>query len=450
MSLHISLIIAPLFLFSSNQLKLYNSVIEDVINGVREAFLDEGVDDQVLQELKQLWEMKLTQNKAVEPNPEPLDPAPPTLGQKSNSKSGGSKKSQAAAAKAAAAAAAAAVPPAAAAAAVDNAADVKGEMKSPLPISAPLRSAGLTASNGATLVQSQVAMSTVPVTLPVVPQNAAVSQTIAVAQQQLNRLQQQNAVNQVPIVKNQPVQPTPQPVPQAPQPTPQPSTAASGFAALAADPNRQVPIQITLPPQAGIPDALPRVLTIHVPASALIGNQLQQVLTGPVISATMNLPLPLACSLLQQHVNAALQGQAANAAAQLQSSSSNQNNGVATFGHQNQNTISQLDGALDTSEDDDDDDDDDDDIDDFDENDERDEDENDEDEGGAEEEPLNSGDDVSDDDPQDLFDTENVVVCQYDKITRTRNKWKFYLKDGIMNLNGKDFVFQRANGDAEW
>lgn len=42
------------------------------------------------------------------------------------------------------------------------------------------------------------------------------------------------------------------------------------------------------------------------------GNQLQQVLTGPVISATMNLPLPLACSLLQQHVNAALQGQAAN------------------------------------------------------------------------------------------------------------------------------------------
>lgn len=42
------------------------------------------------------------------------------------------------------------------------------------------------------------------------------------------------------------------------------------------------------------------------------GNQLQQVLTGPVISATMNLPLQLACSLLQQHVNAALQGQAAN------------------------------------------------------------------------------------------------------------------------------------------
>ena len=67
-----------------------------------------------------------------------------------------------------------------------------------------------------------------------------------------------------------------------------------------------------------------------------------------------------------------------------------------------------------------------------------------------------------------------MVVCQYDKITRARNKWKFHLKvlltqltliqcvlitsmkfkilpqDGIMNLNGKDYVFQRANGDAEW
>ena len=27
-----------------------------------------------------------------------------------------------------------------------------------------------------------------------------------------------------------------------------------------------------------------------------------------------------------------------------------------------------------------------------------------------------------------MFDTENVVVCQYEKITRSRNKWKFVLK----------------------
>lgn len=31
-------------------------------------------------------------------------------------------------------------------------------------------------------------------------------------------------------------------------------------------------------------------------------------------------------------------------------------------------------------------------------------------------EPLNSEDDVTDDDPTDLFETDNVVVCQYDKV----------------------------------
>lgn len=34
-------------------------------------------------------------------------------------------------------------------------------------------------------------------------------------------------------------------------------------------------------------------------------------------------------------------------------------------------------------------------------------------------EPLNSEDDVSDEEGQELFDTENVVVCQYDKVIST-------------------------------
>ena len=78
-----------------------------------------------------------------------------------------------------------------------------------------------------------------------------------------------------------------------------------------------------------------------------------------------------------------------------------------------------------------------------------------------------SEDDISDEDASDLFDTENVVVCQYDKITRcwwagemvkwcdgdvvnsytrARNKWKFHLKDGVMNLEGKDYTFQVGLG----
>ncbi|KAL1435007.1 hypothetical protein MTO96_001558 [Rhipicephalus appendiculatus] len=71
--------------------------------------------------------------------------------------------------------------------------------------------------------------------------------------------------------------------------------------------------------------------------------------------------------------------------------------------------------------------------------------------GNVEEvEPLNSDDDVSDEEATENFEIDNVVVCQYDKISRSRNRWKFHFKDGIMNLQGKDYVFQKAVGDAEW
>lgn len=92
-------------------------------------------------------------------------------------------------------------------------------------------------------------------------------------------------------------------------------------------------------------------------------------------------------------------------------------------------------------------------------------------EGKEDPNPLNSGDDVSEDEePTELFDTENVVVCQYDKvkfreketkrkrnidfdflqISRTKNKWRFTLKSGVMNIDGRDYVFNKATGDADW
>lgn len=61
------------------QLKLYHAVIEDVIAGVRDSFLDEGVDEQVLQEMKQLWTTKLMASKAVEANIEPAEVQPPPV-----------------------------------------------------------------------------------------------------------------------------------------------------------------------------------------------------------------------------------------------------------------------------------------------------------------------------------------------------------------------------------
>lgn len=75
-------------------------------------------------------------------------------------------------------------------------------------------------------------------------------------------------------------------------------------------------------------------------------------------------------------------------------------------------------------------------------------------EGKEDTDPLNSDDDLTEpgspDSNSDLFDTDNVIVCQYDKITRIKNRWKFHLKDGIMNINARDYLFSKANGDAEW
>ncbi|KAK2148154.1 hypothetical protein LSH36_512g02045 [Paralvinella palmiformis] len=120
-----------------------------------------------------------------------------------------------------------------------------------------------------------------------------------------------------------------------------------------------------------------------------------------------------------------------------------------TTEQQNVQRIVQLDGTHDSSSDDDDDEEEDGDKDDDDDDVDLNDDENEE--QGKEEDPLNSCDDVSsDEDPAQVFDTENVVVCQFDRVNRNKNKWKFSLKDGIMNLNGKDYVFQKATGDAEW
>lgn len=66
-------------------------MIDDVIAGVRDAFLDEGVDEQVLQEMKQVWTNKLMASKAVELSIEPLEPQPPPNTNVNFGKSNGTK-----------------------------------------------------------------------------------------------------------------------------------------------------------------------------------------------------------------------------------------------------------------------------------------------------------------------------------------------------------------------
>lgn len=452
-------------LSQTSVLKLYNTVIDDVIAGVRDAFLDEGVDEQVLQEMKQVWTAKLMASKAVETTPDPSDQPPSILANStksvSSSKSNGTKKAKAAAAAAAAAAA--------------NA-NANQENQN-----------GTTKSNSTASAVVPSAIKPEPIAEP--------QQSLPVPQQQ----QPQQQLQPPPLAQAQPS--LPQPAAVQPPPAQQPAPPAAVVAAL--DPNKMVAIQITLPALPNVPNSQPRVLTIQVPASALQENQLQQVLTGPIITSIMPLPPQIASSVLQQHVNSYLQNNTMNTiqihkqmdgaydmhmdttaeadyqvpmfalsevpdhhllhdgaiVSQTASAPSTSSCSAPAISRKKKmkkrrrvviEIRHQVDGAVDTTDeeasdisDDNIGDDDEDDLD-------KEDDEDLDGEGGAEEEPLNSEDDVTDEDASDLFDTDNVVVCQYDKITRSRNKWKFYLKDGIMNITGKDYVFQKSNGDAEW
>lgn len=76
-------------------------------------------------------------------------------------------------------------------------------------------------------------------------------------------------------------------------------------------------------------------------------------------------------------------------------------------------------------------------------------------ESGNEDEQINSDLDDSEEDElnsdEENEDQEgNIMLCLYDKVQRVKNKWKCTLKEGITNINGRDFVFQRASGESEW
>lgn len=36
------------------------------------------------------------------------------------------------------------------------------------------------------------------------------------------------------------------------------------------------------------------------------------------------------------------------------------------------------------------------------------------------------------------------------QVSHVKNKWKCLLRNGVMSLNGKDYVFSSATGDFSW
>ena len=36
------------------------------------------------------------------------------------------------------------------------------------------------------------------------------------------------------------------------------------------------------------------------------------------------------------------------------------------------------------------------------------------------------------------------------QVCRVKNRWKFLLKDGVMHINGHDYIFNKSTGEADW
>ncbi|KAF2969985.1 hypothetical protein GQX73_g3587 [Xylaria multiplex] len=76
-----------------------------------------------------------------------------------------------------------------------------------------------------------------------------------------------------------------------------------------------------------------------------------------------------------------------------------------------------------------------------------------EDDDEDDEDAINSDLDDPDDNVEENEDDEEggqIMLCMYDKVQRVKNKWKCVLKDGVLNVNGKDYVFHKATGEYEW
>uniref|UniRef100_A0A3Q4AB38 Uncharacterized protein n=1 Tax=Mola mola TaxID=94237 RepID=A0A3Q4AB38_MOLML len=329
--------------------KLYKSVIEDVINEVRELFLDEGVDEQVLLELKTLWENKLLQSKAVD---------------------GFHTEEQAA---------------------------------------------------------------------------------LQAAQQHQHQHQQQSTPQQQVIVQDSKilqhinatgmVTPGSLPLYCLPGQILQVVRAPNGAQYIIQQPQQQILLQQQMQPSGVQAPVIQQVLT---PLQGGLSQQTGVIIQPQQIVLASGNKVQGTTQVTAAQIQQIQQAQGA-AAPQAQTQQQVQPQAQPQPQAQQPPMMLQVDGTGDTSSEEDEDE-----EEEYDEDDEEEKDKDGGEDGQVEEEPLNSGDDVSDEEDQELFDTENVVVCQYDKIHRSKNKWKFHLKDGIMNLNGRDYVFSKAIGDAEW
>lgn len=80
--------------------------------------------------------------------------------------------------------------------------------------------------------------------------------------------------------------------------------------------------------------------------------------------------------------------------------------------------------------------------------------------GDDDDDIFNDSDDINSDldddldseksDEEDAEQEGQIMLCLYDKVQRVKNKWKCNLKEGVANIDGRDYIFQRATGESEW
>lgn len=65
---------------------------------------------------------------------------------------------------------------------------------------------------------------------------------------------------------------------------------------------------------------------------------------------------------------------------------------------------------------------------------------------------LGSDLDDSDDDIKEGEDESinDLILCQYEKISRVRTRWRGVLRAGIIHIGHSDYCFSRANADLDW
>ncbi|XP_031655999.1 transcription initiation factor IIA subunit 1-like isoform X6 [Oncorhynchus kisutch] len=375
---------------NSNQVpKLYRSVIEDVINEVRELFLDEGVDEQVLMELKTLWENKLMQSKAVEGfNTEEQAALQAAAQQQAQQAQQATQQAQTQQVL---------LPP------QQQAPQQQVIVQDPK----ILQHMSATGMNAATTAATLALPTGISPYQQLITSQGQILQVLRAANgtQYIIQPQQQMVLQQQVLPQMQPGGGQ-APVIQQVRPITQVLAPLQGGL-----PQVLAPLQGGLPQQTGV--------IIQPQQVILTGNNVQQ--NAQVMQMTGQ---PGQVQQIQQQVQQVqqVQGGAAPGGPQQQQQIQQQvqqvqqvQGGAAPGVPQQQQQppmMLQVDGAGDTSSEDED------------EEEEYDEEEDEEKEkdgedGQVEEEPLNSEDDVSDEEDQELFDTENVVVCQYDKIHRS-------------------------------